>query len=256
MADTKLQAPGPWQTGFMQVGNGALLGYLPEMVELLGNKGDADLIRQGLELGDKANPRASMAGFVGGLALPGGVGAKGVKLGARFAKPAITAALGLAANAGTKAVAKRLGLSALSLLGASSAGGLGYGLFGKSSPKAPAEAETAAAAAPPQKQPDWYDQMAGVAGVDRSIIEGLVQRDGGVTLETLQTLGGMRPRAPTYRDIALNDLRVGLAQDLQSAYDSGDPQAIDDARKRAMNYNAQILGVEDFGSLATDGLNK
>jgi hypothetical protein len=242
MADPKLTTPGPWETAIFQAGNGALLGYLPEVVEYLGGKeGDAERLRQGMALGDAANPRASTLGFAGGLALPGGVAAKTMK----YAKPAVTAALGLASNAGKSAVAKGLGKTALSLLGASGLGGLGYGLFGGQSAPPPAAeqtAEAAAPAAPQRKEPDWYDNMAAIAGVDRGTIKEMVRQDGGVRLGTLQTLNGMKSRAPSYRDIAMSYVMDSFEG--QAAQARGNPEAEAEVYSRMQRTLSDILGAD------------
>lgn len=229
----KIEPLGPWGTAALQAGNGALFGYLPEIVEMLpGSKeGDAQRIEQLMAASDAANPKASWAGFATGLALPGGLLKKGYGIAKPLAKPVLKGLFGIASDAGLWSGAKSIAKTVGPALGF---GVGGYSMFGggngaqppAGAPAGQADASNTNADTP---QPDWYDQMADIAGIDRDTVKALVKRDGGMRLDVLQTLGGMRPRPPTYRDLAMSMILDGLNSQARDAKQSGD-----DAQKAAV----------------------
>lgn len=244
-----LTAPGPLETALMQAGNGAFLGYLPEVVGMLpGSKPeDVEKVRQGLAMGDAANPKSSWAGFGAGLIGPGMVAKAGWKY---MAKPVLKAALGLAADAGLGTVAKAAAGKVGAALGLSGLGLGGYQLFGGESGTAPAPAAGTQPAAANQKtagtqqaeprKTDWYDEMSGVTGLSRDTLKGMVQQEGGIRLSTLQTLNGMKGRTPTPQQQAISRLDNMFAGQIAQARASGDAQR---SRELETLYSQIMAGV-------------
>lgn len=243
----KIEPLGPWGTAALQAGNGALFGYLPEIVEMLpGSKeGDAQRVEQLMAASDAANPKASWAGFGAGLALPGGLLKKGYGVAKPLAKPVLKGLFGVASDAGLWSGAKSIAKTVGPALGF---GVGGYSMFGGGNgaqPPADAGAPAGQADASNTKnadtpQPDWYDQMAGIAGIDRDTVKALVKRDGGMRLDVLQTLSGMKPRPPTYRDLAMSMIMDGLNNQAAAALRSGDETQQAEVQKR---INDTVLGI-------------
>lgn len=255
MADQTTMKPlGPWGTAALQAGNGAFLGYLPQIVEYLpgGKEGDAQRVEELMRISDAENPKASWLGFGAGLIGPGAVGKRvasaGYKMAAPVVGPAVSKALGLAANSGNMGKA----WAATKAAGGALAAGLGgYALFGGDSGTAPAPAEgsqqkSAAeqkAVGTQQAEPrkaDWYDEMSGVTGLSRDTLKGMVQQEGGIRLSTLQTLNGMKGRTPSPQQQAISRLDNMFAGQIAQARASGDAQR---SRELETLYSQIMAGV-------------
>lgn len=150
-------------------------------------------------------------------------------------------------------VAAGVGAGAVALNAGMLGGNIAANIYeGKGDQFARAREEKAAAAAPTgsaggqqtKRQPDWYDQMAALGGVDRGTIEEMVRQDGGVRISTLQALNGMRSRAPTYRDLAMAYVMDSFEQEAAQAQQSGDTARQAEIAARFQKTLAEILGAD------------